>query len=247
MEKIKLLKDDKETGVSLSIVNNYKDFDYTHYYDIFDLKKPVQNIGIIGVATKDQFAIKINNKNNKKIFFSLYLDGVNASQGAGIQNLNDIKEHERNIESKHNGFICDGSGNFYLDRYSQISGKNRSFIFTDIPNSGVNENLISDVTKLNRIEIYFWIENHTPLDRSNISFSMSFDLPDESSSNKEDEIKIGAGEETNKSFENSDRLIEPKFLGKIMLAYVKEKDINKACKYLKNGEFDFKDPMDLIP
>jgi hypothetical protein len=241
MEKINFIsKESDNNGISISIVNNYKNNDYSHFYRIFDLKRPVENIGLIGVESNDQFAIKIENKKQIDFSFSLYLDGVSVSQENGIKSINDIKENDRENYNNHDQFICEGKGDFFMDRFSQISGKNRNFVFTDIPNTGVNENLISDISKLSRVEIYFWEEKPMQIEDcdDNIDFSTS---------TSDSQMKIGAGEETNQKFNETTGLENPKFLGKIMVVYVDKKFINGNCKVLKNGEFDFEDPMDLIP
>lgn len=241
IKKINLLSDRLNNDeISISIVKNYKDYDFTHYYQIFDLKRKVENVGIIGVESNDQFAIKIENEKSMDFSFSLYLDGVSVSQENGIVSLNDLKAYNLDNYNNHNQFICRGKGIFYMDRFSQVSGKNRNFVFTDIPNTGINENLISDISKSNRIEIYFWKE--TPFKKYNDHIDH---IP--TSSNSDSRMKIGAGEETNQKFEKTHSLKNPKFLGKVMIVYVDEKFMSGNCKVLKNGEFDFKDPMDLIP
>lgn len=229
----------EEDGLSVSIVHNYNEGDFENYYRIFELRRPVDNVGLIGVESLDNFAIKIDRKINRDFSFSLYLDGLSISQENGIVSLNDIEENYRRDYNKHNQFICrhsSGNGSFFVDRFSQLSSKNRKFIFTDIPNTGINEILLGDISKSNRIEIYFWSESE-------------IELPNLLSRINPRSMKIGAGEETNKGYKKGKGLKNPWFLGKLMFVYVNQKDINlnKSCKIPKDAEFDFDDPMDLVP
>src|SRR5690606_18156992 len=147
--------------LSISIVNDYKDGTFKNYYRIFQLKRPVPNIGLIGVESLDQFALKVCRKERTNFSFSLYLDGLSVSQKSGIMSINDIDENDRADYNKHNQMICrnpQGNSTFFLDRFNQLSDKNRTFVFTDIHNTGVNEILLKDLSKTSRIEIYFWTE-----------------------------------------------------------------------------------------
>ena len=251
MEKINLNSDELEKedfNISLSIVNNYKNNDFSYYYQIFDLKRPVENIGNIGVKTNDQFAIKINNNQNIDIAYSVYLDGVNVLQHNGIFSLSDIRENERDEYEKHrNKLIHKGEKVCYVNRYNQKNQKNRSFVFTNTPNTGINENLIYDNSKISRIEVYFWMdklfdENSLSLDNLDLD-----SIDDEPKAESESKMKVGAGNETYKGFKEVKGLENPIFLGKLTIVYVDEKFINGKCKIKKNGEFDFDDPMDSIP
>lgn len=230
-----------DNTITVSVVNNYNENDYSHYYKTFDLKKPVENVRLIGVESNDQFAIKIECKEYIDLSFALYLDGVSVSQKNGIKSLSEIKEDQRNDYNKHNQFICRGKGNFFINRYNQISDKNRKFVFTTLPNSGINEILISDNSKLNRIEIYFWQEEEEELNLPNSVDYMPGPIL------KSKSPKIGAGEETNQKFGQSSGLNNPEYLGKIMFIYVDEKVLKGPCKLSKDGEFDFYDPMDHVP
>lgn len=228
--------------LSVSIVHNYNEGDFENYYRIFELKRPVDNVGLIGVESLDNFAIKIHRKNNIDFSFSLYLDGLSISQKNGIVSLNDIEENYRKDYYKHIQFICrhsGGNGSFFVDRFNQLNNKNRKFIFTDIPNTGINEILLGDISKSSRIEIYFWTKTESPFvlqSKVNAQWNTV-------------SMKIGAGEETNKEYKKGKGLENPEFLGKLMFVYVNQKDINlnKSCKIPKDAEFDFDDPMDLVP
>lgn len=176
--------------VDVSIVKDFSGNRHHTEYAVFDLKNPMDNIKLMGVEDKDVFALSFAT-NCKQIYaVAVYLDGVNISQKYGINSLNDIPEFKRDQYDEHEGkFIMYPSGEdkvIYLDRYSQVSGKNRLFTFTTKEKAGVNENLIEDKSLTNRIDVYVWIDEHVdPIAQfrikpsDNINFHMEFPNKDD--------------------------------------------------------------------
>jgi hypothetical protein len=249
MKELRLKNDEfKNDEIHLSVVNKFKDSDFDNYYSIFDLKKPIKNIGLIGVDDGEDFAIKFKSLGKNDFAFAIYLDGVNASQSNRIQNLSSIPEEKRTSYSNHNSFTCRSNGKggeFFLDRYSQKSDQNRRFVFTTKANHGINEVLINDPSKLSRIEIYLWIEEEVYYDH------YADYLPEGIDDNAENSPKIGAGNATNKKFTTSNGLDNPKYFGKIMFIYLASDKLkhlgNTKISKLSVENFDFDDPMDLVP
>jgi len=209
---------------------------------VFELKKPVQNVGLIGVDNKDEFAITFKPNFKGRFAMAVYLDGINVSQHDGLTNINQIEEFKRDNYHSHNGkFICENSNELlaYLYRFSQKSGENRLFTFTTAFKSGINELLIHDPSLSSRIEIYLWKERiFEDVGNSLASISTT------------PETKVGAGDATNKEYLSSPRLLNPIYLGKAMFIHLNSGNLTHLgkTKISTNAEnFNFKDPMDLVP
>jgi len=229
-----------ENTIDVSIINNYdhKSGYYSHIYNIFDIKNPIPNVGLLGVASGERFALKITKKTWDDISLAVYFDGVPVNQSSVIRSLSNIPESERSNIKNHRCFSCKGSfgENFYLERYNQVSNKNREFVFTNLVNAGINENLISDPSRSNRIEIYFWKEG------AGVNISNS---PHGLVTKKE--MKIGAGKETHKRFSKTPSLINPEYVGKLLFIYVDKQNLDSPYKIPSGLEYNFDDPMDQIP
>lgn len=254
------LRDSNNYLVEVKVVCGYKEGNHSKEYVTFDLAKPVLGVGLIGVQSDSVFALHFKTNTNKRYAFVVYLDGVNVSQVGGIKSLNEIPESNRGNYNAHRGaFISPNKGEFYLDRYSQASGANRTFTFTDLKNAGINENLINDTSLKNRIEIYVWEETPESIDdfdtetvrfsKGSVSYNSDSDIRFSKTTAPEKEVKIGAGEATNKKYEKAKELHKPKFLGKLMFVYVEQSNLLHLGQCVVNvgKEFDFTDPMDLIP
>ncbi len=257
MVKRNLYLRDSENGLlEVKIVLGYvENQGHRKEYNVFDLKRPVQGVGLIGVRSNDVFALNVTSGSNKRYAFAVYLDGVNISQRSGIHSLNEIEESKREMYNSHKGlFILPNKGSFYIDRYSQLGGANRTFTFTDFENAGINENLINDTSLKNRIEIYVWEE--TPEEFETVRFSMErsscnseSDIRFSKTTEPKKEVKIGAGEATNREYKSAKDLRKPEYVGKLMFVYVEQSKLSHLgkCVVRVGKEFDFIDPMDLVP
>lgn len=238
---------EKNAGVEVGIVTGYLNNNHTYEYQVFELNKPIQNVGLIGVDNKDEFAITFKPNFTGRFAMAVYLDGVNTSQSNGITNINQIEESKRDNYYSHNQkFICENEneGVAYLYRFSQKNEENRLFTFTTSFKSGINEILISDPSLDNRIEIYLWKEKRFEYS-DDMNFSPPFII------DKLPKTKVGAGEATNNKYKNSPGLNNPLYLGKAMFIHLNSGNINHlgqtkiATANVEN--FNFKDPMDLVP
>jgi len=246
--KISIIKSyaaEKNVGVQVGIVNGYYNNKHNHEYQVFELKNPVNNVGLIGVDNKDDFAITFKPNFKGRFAMAVYLDGVNVSQINGITNINQIEESKRNNYYAHHGkFVCENENGLiaYLYRFSQKGGENRLFTFTTMFKSGINELLIADPSLSSRIEVYLWKEQIFQLD-SEILFS-----PRASDFLK---TKVGAGEATNEKYKTSANLDSPIYLGKAMFVHLNSGNVNHLGQTkisTSDAEnFNFKDPMDLVP
>lgn len=231
--------------VKVSIVNGYKNNTFPYYYNVYDLKIPVSNIGVIGVADSDDFAIRLESNLNKRLKVAIYLDGVNTVQTYGIKSLNNINEENRSKNSFHAAFLTsENSTLIFFNSFAQLNEKNRQFVFTNKENHGLNENLINDISSTNKIEIYIWEENKIieTYDKFEILGS-PFNLSEEV-----DNIKIGVGKETDNKFNKGKQLENPKFLGKLTFIYLHENKIAHLGKGKSwNTESSMLNPIDYIP
>lgn len=229
-----------ELGVNVGIVSGYLNNKHTHEYQVFNLKQPVENVGLIGVDNGDKFAISLKPNFFGRFAIAAYLDGVNVSQKNGITNINQIEESERDDYFSHKGkFISDylHESASYLSRFSQKNEENRLFTFTTAFNTGINEILISDFSLLNRIEVYFWKET----EEHGIFFSQR----------EFQRTKVGAGEATNIKYKNVTGLYNPIYLGKAMFVHLNSGNLKHLgqtkISTTTSENFNFKDPMDLVP
>lgn len=237
-------------GIEVGIVTGYRNSIHTHEYQIFDLKNPIQNVGLIGVDDKDIFAITFKSNFSDDFAMAVYLDGINISQKEGIVSLNQIEETKRNNYHSHIGkFICrkHNESTAYLYRYSQKNEENRTFTFTTSPNMGINEVLISDASLENRIEIYLWKEK----EKENISYYTQL-TPTVINENEDvSKTKIGAGKATNDKYSTVEGLSNPIYVGKAMFVHINSNFLkhlgNTKIPVLTAENFDFDDPMDLVP
>lgn len=75
-----------------------------------------------------------------------------------------------------------------------------------------------------------------------------FDIEeDEDASYSMRPIKVGAGSATNEKFGTSSGLQNPLYVGKAMFVYVNSKELQHLGRTKIAKEFNFKDPMDLVP
>lgn len=242
---IKSYEAEKNVGVEVGIVTGYYNNKHNYEYQVFELKSPVYNVGLIGVDNKDEFAITFKPNFTGRFAMAVYLDGVNVSQVNGITNINQIEELKRENYYSHNGkFICENENGLtaYLYRFNQKSGENRLFTFTTAYKSGINELLISDPSLSSRIEIYLWKEKIIKDDYPTLFSTRTTDMP---------KTKVGAGEVTNIQYKTSLGLTNPLYLGKAMFIHLNSGNLNylgQTKVSTANAEnFNFKDPMDLVP
>lgn len=245
--KVKNYQFAPEISFQLGIVSGYLNNSHTHEYQVFDLKKSIENIGLIGVDDKQNFAIRFKTEFSGKFATAVYLDGVNISQQGGINSLNEIREEDRSNYFAHKGkFISENQApsTYYLYRYSQKNNENRLFSFTSKPNAGINEILLGDSSLKNRIEVYLWVDEEI-LD---IDCLFSPDVMDENESN---DIKIGAGNATNEKYSTIQGLEKPFFIGKSVFTYINSTYLNDKGESLipvkEIENFSFEDPMDQVP
>lgn len=220
--------------VEISIVQGLNNSTHTHEYQIFPMANQFPSMGMIGVNNGDEFAINFKVKFTNRYAMAVYLDGVNVSQKSGIHSLNEISENNREKYSSHRGLFVSNSKISYLNRYSQKNGENRLYTFTTAKNSGINENLISDPSNLNRIEVYFWKE----------VLEVSDELPNFSSTD-DYSPKVGAGKATNKEFTVAHHIENPLFLGKVTFIHQSSEELNHLGSLLLPVKID--DPMDKVP
>lgn len=243
---------EKKYDVNVGIVSGLHKTGHSHEYQVFDLKNLIDNIGLIGVNDKEIFAIQLHSNFKERYAISVYLDGINISQKNGIISLNEISDEKLNIYSEHEVMVVSGKeakSTAYLDRYNQISDKNRVFMFSLNKAKSINDLLIKDASLLNRIEIFIWIEK--PLNQGNqkdIFFSPDFNNVDFSLKKRS---YVGAGKDTNKRFGTTNHLERIKYLGKVMFIHLPADELihlGEPLISVKNVEnFSFNDPMDLIP
>jgi len=225
-----------EVGIVSRLINGK----HSHEYQIFDLKKPISNIGLIGVNSNEVFAIQFKFNCDGDYAFAAYLDGINVSQSIGIHSLNEINEDQRNKYKMHRGiFIIRDAKKHkkaYLNRFNQINGENRLFTFTTDVNSGINEILINDVSISNKIEIYFWreiVEEFDEMIGNHILFMPAL-------------TKVGAGEATHEEYKKGTHLSNPEFLGKVIFIHVNANAISHLGKTLLSVN-EIEDPMNNVP
>lgn len=237
------LESDKSVGIEVGIVSGYSNNEHNSEYQVFELKSPVYNVGLIGVDNGEEFAISFKPNFKGKYAMAVYLDGINVSQTNGISSINQIEELKRNNYYSHKGiFTCESDNEItaYLYRYNQKNLENRLFTFTTAFNSGINEMLISDPSLASRIEIYMWKEEIGELAQQ-ITFNYM----------SNEESKVGAGKVTNDKYKTSNGLSNPIYLGKAMFIHLHSKNLRHLGEtkiFTKNAEnFTFTDPMDLVP
>lgn len=239
-----------EDGVEVGVVSGLKSNHHTHEYQVFDLKKPVKGVGLIGVKDHDVFALQFKANFEEDYAYAIYLDGINVIQQYGIQDLSSIAESKRDDYHFHAKFISrDHNGSTrYIDRFSQANSENRYFTFTMGENTGINELLIADPSSEHRIEIYLWkeesieqiIESWKTIPLFNI-----MSIPDSDS-------KIGAGESSYEEYKTaSTNLKNPEFIGKALFIHLPAEKLNHLGETLipinSSNNFQFSDPMDLVP
>lgn len=227
----------KNVGIEIGLVSGLSKGQHTHEFQIFPLKDSVSEIGLVGV--KDQtFALSFKPNFYGRFAVAVYLDGINAYQGSGINSLNSIHEYWRHIIKVHKGrFLFENENKrvSYLNRYYQQNGENRSFKFTSKRDSGINEILISDPSLNNRIDVYVWKEYDDEYD-----YDVDYLLGDGLINSK-----VGAGKATNTGFKKVAPLNNPTFLGKATFIHQpaeKLKHLGKSIITIK-----IPDPMDQIP
>jgi len=240
--EVGIQENNADKNIQIGIVTGYSNNTHTLEYQIFNLNKPIRNIGFIGVDDNQIFAIQIKSNFKGRYALAVYLDGINVSQKNGIHSLNEINEDLRcNYESHIGGkFIVNNStvSTFYLNRYSQMNDENRSFIFTNKKHSGINEILLDDPTLRNRIDVYLWVESDVLIPEYNMDLSPMVEDEKEHSP-----IKIGAGAPTFKTFKTSIGLENPFYVGKMLFIYVDSKKLNHLGDVLKPV---INDPMNKI-
>lgn len=245
--------------VEIAVVKDFSANSHHTEYAVFDLKYPEKNVKLMGVEDGDVFALSFATNCTETYAVAVYLDGVNISQRYGIHSLNSIPEFKRDQYNEHKGiFYMHPSGEemvIYLDRYSQVSGKNRLFTFTTKEGGGINEVLIEDKSLRNRIDVYVWIDETVLTDDDYPRVLFSIEEPNDIRFRTSDkgihDVKIGAGEETNKHYSTTDmRLSNPEFLGKATFIYMHRSNLEHLGRTLipvGYSEFEYDDPMDLIP
>ncbi len=228
--------------IEVGIVSGLNNGKHSHEYQIFDLKKPISNIGLIGVNSNEVFAIQFKFNCDGDYAFAVYLDGINVSQSSGIHSLNEINEDQRNEYKTHRGIfvIRDAKKHTkaYLNRFNQINGENRMFTFTTDVNSGINEILINDVSISNKIEIYFWKEIVEEEDYMLGDAMICNFLPPQT--------KVGAGEATHEEYKKGTHLLNPEFLGKVIFIHVNAISVSHLGKTLLSLN-ELEDPMNNVP
>ncbi len=233
-----------EDGVEVGVVSGQKLNSHTHEYNVFDLKKPVKGVGLIGVKNHDVFALQFSANFDDDFAYAIYLDGINVIQRYGIQNLNDISEDKRAIYNSHAKFISrDHHQNTrYINRFSQENSENRYFTFTMDKNTGINEILISDPSMEHRIEVYFWKEKKVePVNERLFDMAM-FKLD----RNPNSESKIGAGESSYKEYKTATiSLRNPQYIGKALFVHLPAEKLSHLGETLIPVRIV--DPMDLVP
>jgi hypothetical protein len=228
-------------NVEVGIVSGLVDGMHSHEYQIFNLKKPIPNIGLIGVNSNDVFAIQFKFNCEGDYALTVYLDGINISQSSGIHSLNEINEEQRSVYKMHRGVfvIRDAKKNTkaYLNRFNQINGENRLFTFTTDVNSGINEILINDLSLNNKIEIYLWKE---------IVEEEDYMLGDAMICNFLPSTKVGAGDATHEEYKKGTHLLNPEFLGKVIFIHTHSSNLNHFGKTLLSIN-ELADPMNKVP
>lgn len=228
-------------NVEVGIVSGLIDGMHSHEYQIFNLKKPMSNIGLIGVSSNDVFAIQFKFNCDGDFAFAVYLDGINISQSSGIHSLNEILEENRSVYKMHRGIfvIRDAKKNSkaYLNRFNQMNGENRLFTFTTEINSGINEILINDLSLSNKVEIYFWKE---------IVEEFDYMLGDAMICNFLPSTKVGAGDATHEEYKKGTHLLNPEFLGKVIFIHTHCNNLNHLGKTLLSIN-ELIDPMNKVP
>lgn len=233
-----------EDGVEVGVVSGQKLNSHTHEYNVFDLKKPVKGVGLIGVENHDVFALQFSANFDDDFAYAIYLDGINVIQRYGIRNLNDISEDKRAIYNSHAKFISrDHHQNTrYINRFSQENSENRYFTFTMDKNTGINEILISDPSLEHRIEVYFWKEKKfEPIIETGYNRAMfKIDCIPNS------ESKIGAGESSYKEYKTATiSLRNPQYIGKALFIHLPAEKLSYLGETLIPVRIV--DPMDLVP
>lgn len=227
--------------VKVGIVSGLIDGMHSHEYQIFNLTKPIPNIGLIGVNSNDVFAIQFKFNCDGDFAFAVYLDGINVYQSNGIHSLNEIEEDQRSLYKMHRGLfvIRDAKKNSkaYLNRFNQMNGENRLFTFTTEINSGINEILINDLSLNNKIEMYFWKEIVEEFDDM---------LGDAMICNFLPSTKVGAGDATHEEYKKGTHLLNPEFLGKVIFIHTHSNNVNHLGKTLITVN-ELTDPMNKVP
>lgn len=195
----------------VSLVSGASEGDNNHKYEfvVYDLAKPFQNIGLIGTANAERFALKFQMQHSQDRFaFAAYVDGVNVCQTGGLLSLSTILNPES--YDAHRGSILIGTSDrpkecLYLETFVQTTNESRKLVFTENKAKGVNVNLISEPSAMNKIEIFCWLE------RKVIQPKVGTSTPFDDSNSRG---AVGAGEATYKEYGSTSRLSNPLYLGK---------------------------------
>ncbi len=207
----------------VSLVSDAPEGDNNHKYEfvVYDLAEPFQSIGLIGTGNPEHFALKFQMQHTQDRFaFAAYVDGVNVCQTHGLAPLSGVY-HKESYDA-HGYSILIGLSErpkecLYLDTFVQETNESRRLVFTHNQAKGVNTNLISDASAMNKIEVFCWLERKVAHPQV-ISNTPLFDDNSRSA--------VGAGEATYKEYGHAGTLSNPLYLGKATFIHVKSAILN---------------------